>query len=61
MELDEYMQLTKRALTVQDITKKHFSYRLSQPSPSELHVRSPPPHPPSHYTKTNSLAPSSFM
>ncbi|ELR25515.1 DNA repair protein [Acanthamoeba castellanii str. Neff] len=38
MELDEYMQLTKRALTVQDITKKHFSYRLSQPSPSELHL-----------------------
>ncbi len=30
MDADDYIQLTKRALTEQDTTKKHFSYRLSQ-------------------------------
>jgi hypothetical protein len=40
MPFVEYMKLTKKALTVQDASKKHFSHKLSQgKEQTDLQVR----------------------
>jgi len=43
MAMEEYMKLTRKALTAQDLTKKHFSYKLSQVKEQpDLQVTPPP-------------------